>query len=431
MYGLPRAVRPRGDALRRTLQPLQKLFKTGSHIDAMKRLAALPQVRRVVSRPLERHELPRSGWQNRAMADARGRRRAAGRPTRLRSPSPRWRAGSASPRRRCARGTAATGSVRPSTPRARTGGTPPPTSSGCSSCGGSRSTASRPPSRPGSRSRPTSPTPADGRARGGARPRPPSSTRRWPATSTAARACSRSRRTPTSLAWWTGLVEPALDGAGPTHRRRPARASTRPRRCTPPRSRRCATGPRRSRAPVGRSSSCSSRPREPRPLVAHAVAGALASHGVDARIVGGPGGVAPRVRARRDDAGRGPWSRSARERTWTSRWSSGSPSEHADLPQFVMVPDRAVGGRARSAGRCTGRGPSPASCTRSWPSRPPVDSSRRRTACRHRTADQPFHPLDACIRVRHSALATHRRTIARPCGRSVASETNVTRPGDR
>jgi hypothetical protein len=82
--------------------------------------------------------------------------------------------------------------------------------------------------------------------------------------------------------------------------------------------------------------------REARPLVAHVLAGALGTHGVDARIVGGPVGphhaveLTAMTRARavvmlgeRADADLEVVDRLAREQP--------------DLPQFVMVPDRAAG----------------------------------------------------------------------------------------
>lgn len=82
--------------------------------------------------------------------------------------------------------------------------------------------------------------------------------------------------------------------------------------------------------------------REARPLVAHVLAGALAAQGVDARIVGGPVGphhaveLTAMTRARavvtlgeRVDADLEVVDRLAREQP--------------DLPQFVMVPDRAAG----------------------------------------------------------------------------------------
>ncbi|KQS99577.1 MerR family transcriptional regulator [Cellulomonas sp. Leaf395] len=82
--------------------------------------------------------------------------------------------------------------------------------------------------------------------------------------------------------------------------------------------------------------------REARPLVAHVLAGALAAQGVDARIVGGPVGphhaveLTAMTRARavvtlgeRIDADLEVVDRLA--------------SEQPDLPQFVMVPDRAAG----------------------------------------------------------------------------------------
>lgn len=82
--------------------------------------------------------------------------------------------------------------------------------------------------------------------------------------------------------------------------------------------------------------------REARPLVAHVLAGALAAQGVDARIVGGPVGphhaveLTAMTRARavvtlgeRIDADLDVVDRLAREQP--------------DLPQFVMVPDRAAG----------------------------------------------------------------------------------------
>ena len=82
--------------------------------------------------------------------------------------------------------------------------------------------------------------------------------------------------------------------------------------------------------------------REARPLVAHVLAGALAAQGVDARIVGGPVGphhaveLTAMTRARavvtlgeRVDVDLEVVDRLAREQP--------------DLPQFVMVPDRAAG----------------------------------------------------------------------------------------
>ncbi len=82
-------------------------------------------------------------------------------------------------------------------------------------------------------------------------------------------------------------------------------------------------------------------PREPRPLVAHALAGALAAEGVDARIVGGPVGahhaveLAAMTRAKavvtlgeRVDADLEVVERLA--------------GEQPHLPQFVMVPDAAA-----------------------------------------------------------------------------------------
>ena len=82
-------------------------------------------------------------------------------------------------------------------------------------------------------------------------------------------------------------------------------------------------------------------PREPRPLVAHAVAGALAARGVDARIVGGPSGphhaielVAMTRTAAVVMIGEG----SVVDLAVVERIAEAN----ADLPQFVMVPDRAA-----------------------------------------------------------------------------------------
>ena len=128
----------------------------------------------------------------------------------------------------------------------------------------------------------------------------------------------------------------------PAHGRRPARRRRRPSRSTPGCSPPSGAGPCRSAPHAGRSSSSWSPPREARPLVAHVLAGALAAQGVDARIVGGPVGphhaveLTAMTRARavvtlgeRVDADLEVVDRLA--------------SEQPDLPQFVMVPDRAAG----------------------------------------------------------------------------------------
>ncbi len=82
-------------------------------------------------------------------------------------------------------------------------------------------------------------------------------------------------------------------------------------------------------------------PREPRPLVAHAVAGALASHGVDARIVGGPADAhhaIELVAMTRPRAvitiGEG----TEVDLDVVARIAQ----DPADVPQFVMVPERAA-----------------------------------------------------------------------------------------
>ena len=268
------------------------------HVSRLKRLTPLPQVAGPCPEPPRARTSPR--WTGRiapwSCLVTTSRRSS----TRPRSPSRRSRVGSASPRRRCAPGTAATGSVRPSTPPARTGGTPPPTSSVCSSCGGSRWTASRPPSRPGSRWRRTSPR----------RPTARSAAVRTPtAVVDAALAgdldgCARVLAlSPDAdvLAWWTGLVEPALDGAGPTDRRRPAR-----RRRDRDRARRHARGAARPDRTV-RGGPSTGRPgarRAPRAATAR-----RPRRRRRARLARGRRAdrrrarrCPPRVRARRDDA---------------------------------------------------------------------------------------------------------------------------------
>ncbi|WP_051274858.1 MerR family transcriptional regulator [Cellulomonas sp. URHD0024] len=142
------------------------------------------------------------------------------------------------------------------------------------------------------------------------------------------------------LAWWTGLVEPAL---GALARRTvvdppgvDAVATVHSAALTALRDR---TAPfEGARRPVVLVLVA---PREPRPLVAHAVAGALASHGVDARIVGGPVGVhhafelvaMTRTRAV-VTIGEGMHV----DLEVVQRIAQ----EHAELPQFVMVPDHAT-----------------------------------------------------------------------------------------
>ena len=317
------------------------------------------------------------------MVDARRTTSRTATRRRPRSPSPRSPVGSVSPRRRCAPGTVGTGSVRPSTPRVRTAATPPSTSNGCSSCGGSRSTAWRPPSPPGSRSRPTSsPAPSRALAPRRRRPRPPCVDAALAGDVVAAAPAlldARARRRRRCV-----VDQPGRAGARrarPPHRRRPARGRRRPRRSTRRPSPPCAARPGAARARVGPSSSCSSPRARPARSSRTSLAGALAAQGVDARIVGGPGRAAPRGRARRDDAGRAPSSRSAERRRRRPR--GGGParaSEQPDLPQFVMVPDRAARRRpARPVG-------APravlhrARCTRCSPSRRPASSAW--TGCR-------------------------------------------------
>jgi transposase-like protein len=142
------------------------------------------------------------------------------------------------------------------------------------------------------------------------------------------------------VAWWTGLVEPALaalarrtvvdppgvDAVAAVHAGVLAALRVR------------AVPVAGSRRPVVLVLVA---PREARPLVAHALAGALAAQGVDARIVGGPVGahhaveLAAMTRSRavvtlgeRVDADLEVVDRLAREQP--------------DLPQFVMVPDGAA-----------------------------------------------------------------------------------------
>jgi DNA-binding transcriptional MerR regulator len=141
------------------------------------------------------------------------------------------------------------------------------------------------------------------------------------------------------LAWWTGLVEPALDALARRTVVDPpgvdATATVHAATLAALRDRTASfEGARRPVVLVLVA------PREPRPLVAHAVAGALASHGVDARIVGGPGGVhhafelVAMTRARAVvTIGEG----SQVDLEVVQRIAE----EHSDLPQFVMVPDRA------------------------------------------------------------------------------------------
>ncbi|WP_051639736.1 MerR family transcriptional regulator [Cellulomonas sp. URHE0023] len=141
------------------------------------------------------------------------------------------------------------------------------------------------------------------------------------------------------LAWWTGLVEPTLDalarrtvvdppGVDATATVHAATLAALRDRIAP------FEGARRPVVLVLVA------PNEPRPLVAHAVAGALASHGVDARIVGGPGGV------------RHAFELVAMTRTRAVVTIGQGPEVnlevveriadlHAELPQFVMVSDRA------------------------------------------------------------------------------------------
>ncbi|MET0788285.1 MAG: MerR family transcriptional regulator [Cellulomonas sp.] len=141
------------------------------------------------------------------------------------------------------------------------------------------------------------------------------------------------------VAWWTGLVEPALaalarrtvvdppgvDAVAAVHGGVLAALRARP-------------VPAVARRPVVLVLVA---PREVRPLAAHALAGALAARGVDARIVGGPVGAHHAVelvamtRARavvtlgeRADADLEVVERLAHEQP--------------DLPQFVMVPEGAA-----------------------------------------------------------------------------------------
>ncbi|MBO3083613.1 MerR family transcriptional regulator [Cellulomonas fengjieae] len=83
-------------------------------------------------------------------------------------------------------------------------------------------------------------------------------------------------------------------------------------------------------------------PQEARPLVAHAIAGALAAQGVDARIVGGPMSVhhaAELVAMTRPRAVITLGERVDPELELVERLARDQP----DLPQFVMVPDAAAG----------------------------------------------------------------------------------------
>jgi hypothetical protein len=82
--------------------------------------------------------------------------------------------------------------------------------------------------------------------------------------------------------------------------------------------------------------------RETRPLVAHVLAGALATHGVDARIVGGPVGPHHAVELTAMTRARAVVTLGERvdvDLEVVDRLASEQP----DLPQFVMVPDRAAG----------------------------------------------------------------------------------------
>ena len=83
-------------------------------------------------------------------------------------------------------------------------------------------------------------------------------------------------------------------------------------------------------------------PREVRPLVAHALAGALAVEGVDARIVGGPVGVRHAVELAAMTRARAVVMLGERvdvDLEVVERLAQEQP----DLPQFVMVPDGAAG----------------------------------------------------------------------------------------
>ncbi|WP_426592987.1 MerR family transcriptional regulator [Cellulomonas sp. McL0617] len=139
------------------------------------------------------------------------------------------------------------------------------------------------------------------------------------------------------LAWWTGLVTPALAAL--------ARRTV----VDPPGVDATATVHAAALAALrGRGAPFEGArrpvvlvlvvPREPRPLVAHAVAGALASHGVDARIVGGPGDAhhafelvaMTRTRAVITIGEGQQVDLDVVERI---------AEQHAELPQFVMVPD--------------------------------------------------------------------------------------------
>ncbi|MDQ0372954.1 MerR family transcriptional regulator [Cellulomonas humilata] len=82
--------------------------------------------------------------------------------------------------------------------------------------------------------------------------------------------------------------------------------------------------------------------REARPLVAHVLAGALAAQGVDARIVGGPVGPHHAVELTAMTRARAVVTLGERvdvDLEVVDRLASEQP----DLPQFVMVPDRAAG----------------------------------------------------------------------------------------
>lgn len=141
------------------------------------------------------------------------------------------------------------------------------------------------------------------------------------------------------LAWWNVLVEPALDAlARRTVVDPPGVDATATVHAAALAALRDRTAPfEGARRPVVLVLVV---PREPRPLVAHAVAGALASHGVDARIVGGPGGVhhafelvaMTRTRAVVTIGEGHQVDLEVVERI---------AEQHAELPQFVMVPDRA------------------------------------------------------------------------------------------
>lgn len=142
------------------------------------------------------------------------------------------------------------------------------------------------------------------------------------------------------VAWWTGLVEPALDALARRTVVDPpgvdAVATVQSGVLAALRER-PAPGPG-SRRPVVLVLVA---PREARPLVAHALAGALAAQGVDARIVGGPVGAHHAVELSAMTRARAVVTLGERadvDLEVVDRLAHDQP----DLPQFVMVPDAAA-----------------------------------------------------------------------------------------